>query len=180
LNFSKIVWIDEEQQMKINGQSQPMMDVVLRFFDEEQWNYQKLEGKPIIRAGFRGDHGTWVCFVRIDEEKKQFLFHSSLGLNIPQPQRAPVVEFITRVNYSLALGNFEMDLDNGDIRFRTSVVTPEGELTVDIVRGLVYANVYAIDHFFPGVMAVLHGGISPEAALARVEAQPVGAAASFY
>jgi hypothetical protein len=171
--------VSEEQQMDINGNGQPMMKVVLQFFQEEQWNYQKLEGKPVIRAGFRGDHGTWVCFIRIDEEKKQFLFHSLLGMNIPPQYRAQVVEYITRVNYCLAVGNFEMDLDSGDVRFRTSFETPEGELSVAIVRGLAYSNVHTIDHYFPGVLSVVYGGLSPEAALARIESQPVGSAANL-
>ncbi|MBE0699841.1 MAG: YbjN domain-containing protein [Anaerolineaceae bacterium] len=165
--------------MDINGNAQPMMDVVLRFFQEEQWNYQKLEGKPVIRAGFRGVHGTWVCFARVEEEKKQFLFHSLLGMNIPPQYRALVVEYITRVNYCLTVGNFEMDYDSGDIRFRTSVETPDGELSVAIVRCLAYTNVHTIDHYFPGVLAVMHGGLSPEAALARIEAQLVGSAANL-
>lgn len=165
--------------MEINGYGHPMMDVVLRFFEEEQWSYQNVEGKPVIRAGFRGDHGTWVCYVRVDEEKKLFVFHSLLGMNIPQQYRATVVEYITRVNYSLPVGNFDMDLDSGDVRFRTSTILPEGEFSVAIVRGLVYANVHTIDHYFPGFMAVIHAGLSPEAAIARVEAQPVGAAASL-
>jgi hypothetical protein len=169
----KMAHESEVLQMEINGPEQSMMEVVLRFFEEEQWNYQKLEGKPVIRAGFRGDHGTWVCFVRVDEEKKHFLFHSIMGMNIPLQYRAAVVEYITRVNYVLPLGNFEMDLDSGDIRFRTSLETPEGELSVAIVRGLVYANVHTMDHYFPGVMAVVHAGLSPEAAFARIEAQPV-------
>lgn len=159
--------------MIINGIDQSMMDVVLRFFEEEQWNYQKLEGKPVIRAGFRGEHGTWVCFVRVDEEKKQFLFHSLMGMNIPQQYRASVVEYITRVNYGLTLGNFEMDFDSGDIRFRTSIESPDAELSVGIVRELIYANVHTMDHYFPGVMAVVHAGLSPEAAIARIEAQLV-------
>jgi hypothetical protein len=73
----------------------------------------------------------------------------------------------------LTVGNFEMNLDSGEVRFKTSVETPEGELTVPIVRALAYANVRAMDRFFPGVLAVVHGGLSPEAALARVEAQVI-------
>ena len=159
--------------MEINGNEQSMMDIVLQFFQEEQWNYQKVEGKPVIRAGFRGEHGTWVCFIRVEEEKKLFLFHSQMGMNIPPQYRIAVMEYLTRVNFGLAVGNFEMDLDNGEVRFRTSVETPDGELSIAIVRGLAYSNVHSIDHYFPGVMAVVHG-YSPEAALARIEAQPVG------
>ncbi len=159
--------------MESHGNGQPVMDVVLRFFREDQWNFKQLDNKPVIRAGFRGEHGTWVCFARVDEENRRFLFHSTMGLNIPLQYRAQVAEYLTRVNYGIPVGNFEMDLDTGDVRFKTSVEVPESELTVAMVRVLAYTNVRTMDHYFPGVLAVVHGGLSPEAALARVETQGV-------
>jgi hypothetical protein len=155
--------------MENNGSGQPFMDVVLRFFQEDQWNFQKLKDKPVVRAGFRGEHGTWVCFARVDEENRRFLFHAAMGLNIPTQYRAAVAEYLTRVNYGLQIGNFEMNLDTGEVRFRTSIEVPEGPLDISVVRALTYANVRAMDHYFSGVLGVVHGGLSPEAALARAE-----------
>ncbi len=147
---------------------QMVMEVVLRFFQDEQWETQRVEGKPVLRAGFRGEHGTWVCYIRVDEAQKSVLFHSLLGMNIPPQYRVAVMEYITRANYGLAMGNFEMDLDRGAVRFRTSVEAADGELSVDMLRGMAYANVHTIDRYLSGFMAVVHGGLSPAAALARV------------
>ncbi len=159
--------------MESNGNGLSLMDVVVRFFREDQWNFQEVDNKPVIRAGYRGEHGTWVCFARVDEGNQRFLFHSVMGLNISQQFRPAVAEYLMRVNYGLPVGNFEMDFDTGDVRFKTSAETPEGELTVSMVRALVYANVHNMDHYFPGVLSVVHGGLSPTAALARVETQAV-------
>ncbi len=159
--------------METYGNGQSIMDVVIRFFREDQWTFQQIENKPVIRAGFRGERGTWVCFARVDEEHQRFLFHSIMGLNSPPQYRTAVAEYLTRVNYGLPLGNFEMDLDSGDVRFKTSIEVPEGELTIAMVRTLIYANVRNMDHYFPGLLAVVHGGLSPEAALARAETQVV-------
>jgi len=159
--------------MESHGNGQSILDVVLRFFREDQWNFQQIDKKPVIRAGFRGERGTWVCFARVDEEHQRFLFHSIMGLNIPTQYRVAVAEYLTRVNYGLPVGNFEMDLESGDVRFKTSIETPEGEITVAMVRALAYTNIRNMDHYFPGVLAVVHGGLSPEAALARIEAQIV-------
>ena len=159
--------------MDLNGNGQPLMDVVLRFFQEERWNFQKTNDRPVIRAGFHGDRGTWVCYARVDEEQRRFLFHSLMGLNIAPLYRPAVLEYLNRVNYRLLIGSFEMDMERGDVRFRTGVEVPEGELSVAMVRSLVYANVRAMDYYFPGVIAVMNSGLSPMAALARVEAQVV-------
>lgn len=159
--------------MELNGDDQSLMDIVLQFFEEEQWNFQKVEDKPVIRAGYRGEHGTWVCYAQVDQENRRFLFYSLMGLNIPGQLRSAVAEYLTRVNYGLPIGNFEMEMDTGVVRFKTSVEVPEGELTVPVVRALAYTNVRTIDHYFPGVLAVVHSGLSPEAARARVDIQTV-------
>jgi hypothetical protein len=153
------------------GSGQPLMDVVVRFFQKEQWNYQKLENKPVIRAGYRGERGTWVCYARVDEENLRIIFHSLMGLNIPPQYYPQVAEYLTRVNYGLAVGNYEMNLDTGEVRFKTSLEAPDGTVSLAAVRSLCYANVRAMDYYYPGVVAVIHSGLSPAAALARVETQ---------
>lgn len=159
-----------------NGGS--LIEVVIRFFREDQWNFQKTDQKQVIRAGYRGEHGTWVCYARVEEESRLFLFNSLTGLNIPPQYRPAVVEYLTRVNSSLSIGNFEMDFHSGDVRFRTSLILPdnistEGGNIVQMIRSLVYINTQTMDHYFPGVVAVVHGGLTPEAALSRIEATPI-------
>jgi len=154
------------------------VNVTIRFFQEDQWNFQKLENQPVVRAGYRGEHGTWVCYARADEEFHRFIFHSLMGLNIPPQYRLPVVEYLTRANYQLVIGNFDMDLDTGNVRFRTAVeLQDDTVLTVDQVRSLAYTNVRTMDHYFPGVMAVVHGGLLPETALERIDPLPAHIAA---
>lgn len=159
--------------MVSSGNGQPLMDVVLRFFQEDQWHYQIDNLKSAARAGHRGERGTWICHAKVDQKNQRFLFYTMMGVNIPVEYRGPVAEYLTRVNHHLTLGSFEMNMDTGDIRFRVGVVTPEGELSVAMVRAMAYASVRSMDLYFPGVLSVVHGGLSPEAALARVEAQPV-------
>lgn len=150
---------------------QQMKDTVLRFFQEEQWNYQIAGPDQVIRAGYRGDHGTWVCYARVDEDQHLFTFHAVTGMDIPVQYRAQVLEYLMRVNSILRVGSLELNFDKGDVRYKACVETPENELSIAMVRAIAYHAVHTIDHYFPGVMAVIHGGLSPEAALARSEVQ---------
>ena len=156
--------------METLNESEPSwLDAVIRFFQEDQWNFQKLENKPVVRAGYRGEHGTWVCYARVDREAQRFIFHSLMGLNIPPQYRMPVVEYLMRVNYLLAIGCFDMDLETGDVRFKTAIELSGCPLTVEQVRSMAYVNVRTMDHYFPGVMAVVHRGMLPETALAHID-----------
>lgn len=159
--------------MESLGSDQALIDVVLQFFQEDQWNYQKIENKPIIRAGYRGERGTWICYARLDRENGAFLFHALMGLNIPPQQRGAVAEYLMRVNVNLPVGGFEIDFEHGDVRYKAGIFIPDDALNVSMVRTIAYASLRMMDHYFPGVLSVVHGGLSPEAALARVESQAV-------
>ena len=151
-----------------------LMDVVIHFLEDEEWHYQVLEPGAVARAGVRSERGTWICYLRADEARRQVICHFVMGLNIPLENRASVLEYLNRANFSQPLGNFEMDLDSGEIRFKTGVELPEGPLTSGVVRALALAGLRATERYFPGVLKIVHSGLSPTAALARVEAQAVG------
>lgn len=88
---------------------------------------------------------------------------------MPLEQRLLMAEFLTRVNYGLKIGNFEMDFKDGEIRYKTSIAVEGDRLTSPLVRELVCHNLSIMDNYFPGIMKVIYGGMSPEDALAETE-----------
>ena len=80
---------------------------------------------------------------------------------------------MTRANYGLIIGNFEMDFSDGEVRYKTSIdVEDEDEddrLSVALIKNLVYANVLTMDRYLPGVMSIIYGDVSPAQAIAQME-----------
>ncbi len=144
-------------------------DIMCRFFAEDDWRFQPLEGRQIVQLGFSGDNGTWQCYGQANDELERLIFYSVLPVKVPAEMRPAIAEFVTRANYGLIIGNFEMDYSDGEVRFKTSIDVEGGELTLPMVKTLVYANVLMMDKYLPGIMATLYGGTSPEEAVARVE-----------
>src|SRR5262249_17088927 len=89
--------------------------------------------------------------------------------NVPEEKRVEVAEFITRANYGLVIGNFEMDYADGEVRYKTSVDVEGGELTAKMVENVIRANVMTMDRYFPGLMGVLYGDRDPAEAIAETE-----------
>jgi hypothetical protein len=146
-----------------------MFDTMIAFFADDDWPYDQLEEMPAIRTGFSGENGKWMCFAHVREELEQFVFYSVLPVNAPPPRRAAVAEFITRANSGMIIGNFEMDYNDGEVRYKTSVDVEGSELTLPLVRQLVYANVSTVDHYLPGLMSMLYTDITPAEAIAKIE-----------
>ncbi|BAZ08733.1 hypothetical protein NIES4071_05390 [Calothrix sp. NIES-4071] len=66
-------------------------------------------------------------------------------------------------------GNFEMDFDDGEIRYKTSIDIDGDELTQDIIKRLVYANVTMMDEYLPGIIIVIEKDVSPVDAIRSIE-----------
>ncbi len=146
-----------------------MLDTVAEFFQEDDWPVTPLEGRPVIRTGFQGDSGQWTCYAQVREDAEQFIFYSLCPVNAPEEMRPWVAEYLTRANYGLLLGNFEMDFGDGEIRFKTSIDVEGDRLTTALTRQLVYSNVVMMDRYLPGLMKVIYGGLSPSEAIAEID-----------
>jgi len=141
-----------------------------RFFTADDWKFSQLEGKEILRMGFSGDNGQWTCFAQAREEQEQFVFYSSCPVKAPEEKRHALAEFLTRANWGLVVGNFEMDYTDGEVRYKTSISVKDGEvLAPGLIKHAVYPNVLTMDQYLPGIMAVLYGDVSPADAIAKVE-----------
>lgn len=146
-----------------------MFDTVVQFFEQDGWSYSRAREQPILQMGFQGDNGNWLCYAEAREEFEQFVFYSVCPTNAPEGRRQAVAEFLIRVNYGLVIGNFEMDLDDGEIRYKTSLDVGDTELSVPLVKNAVYMNVLMMDRYLPGIMAIVYGNVPPAEALAQVK-----------
>lgn len=153
----------------MNQTSSPIFNVVLDFFARENWPTHQLNGEPVLQVNFKGNNGRWGCLAQAREAEYQFVFYSVCPANTPPEKRAAMAEFITRANYGLSLGNFEMDFNDGEVRFKTAIDTEYVPLNLAIVKQLVYTNLLIMDRYWPGIMAVMYGNALPAEAIAQVE-----------
>jgi hypothetical protein len=142
---------------------------VTQFFEEDGWPYEQLEEAPVLVMECEGENGHWHCLAEVREEAAQFLFYSLCPYDIPDEALLPIEQFINRANFGLIIGNFEIDTDEGDMRYKTSIDVSGSQLDMALIHHLVYANVISMDRYLPGIRAVIEDGLSAEEAIALVE-----------
>jgi hypothetical protein len=69
----------------------------------------------------------------------------------------------------MRVGNFELDYEDGEVRFKTSLDVENVELSHDLVSNHVYANVWTMDRYLPALFGVIYGNISPKDAVDQIE-----------
>jgi len=147
----------------------PILETAVRFFTEDDWKFTRIEGKPILSLPCSGHNGNWQCWAEAREEQQQFLFFSVCPVKVPEGKRGAVAEYLTRANYGLVIGNFELDFRDGEVRYKTSIDVEDAELTPALVKNLVYANLSTMDRYLPGIMGVIYGNLTPQQAISQVE-----------
>jgi hypothetical protein len=146
-----------------------ILEAVKKFLREDDWPFTEMEGKPILRTGFSGKNGKWTCFAQAREQQQQFIFYSICPNPAPEERREAAMEYITRANYGLVIGNFEMDVSDGDIRCKTSIDVEGTDLNHVLIRQVVYSNVMTMNKYLPGLMSVLYANVTAEQAIQSVE-----------
>lgn len=153
-----------------------ILESMKAFLGEERWSFEADAEHPVLRCRFTGSAGTWTCLVQAREEQEQLLVYSIAPLRVPAERRRDVAEYLTRANYGLVLGNFELDFADGEARFKTSVDAEDVVVDAALLRPLVYQNVLTMDRYLAGLRDVALGGMAPALAVVAAEGEPDGAA----
>jgi len=148
-----------------------ILERAIAFFDSINWTYTRHESKPILSMRHQGKNGSWRCVAqaRENDTHRQFIFYSVLESFTPPDKLPAMAEFLTRANYGLIIGNFELDFEDGEIRYKTSLDTEELALNHTVFKNVVYANLSMMDQYLPGIMSMLYANISPREVIDQIE-----------
>ncbi|OLT59690.1 YbjN domain-containing protein [Moorena bouillonii] len=149
--------------------NQSIFTAIVNFFESDQWQFVNIPETSALRLLFRGENGQWTCYAQAREEQRQFVFYSMCPVKAPENKHLAITEFITRANYGMIMGNFEFDLDDGEIRYKTSIDVKEDNLSLALIKPIVYANVMTMDEYLPGIMAVIESEVEVKEAILRIE-----------
>ena len=93
---------------------------------------------------------------------------TTLPLTADENCRLAVSEYLTRANYNMRSGNFEMSMEDGTIRFKTYHHAGDAPLDGKAARLAVLIPFLMIDRFGDGLIDVLFGLKSPREAFESV------------
>lgn len=146
-----------------------ILPLVKQFFAFMGWHAQPyMNQENILHFTYEGDNARWTCFTQIDEKFEQLVFYSLLPYHVPEVNRLATMEFITRVNYGMRIGNFEMDLSDGEVRFKTAIGVSNDRMSEGLIRTMVFTNLRIMDKYVTGINEVVQQAVSPELAFEKI------------
>jgi hypothetical protein len=148
-----------------------MIEVVEQTLLEEDISYKPMpQDAHSFAIRFQGLQGEWLSVAIVREEAQEFVFYSVAPQFVDEERRWAVVEYLMRANYGLSIGNFEMDFDDGEVRFRTGIDVEGDRLSPALLKSLIYSNWVTMDRYLLGLQAVMADELSPSDAIEQAEA----------
>lgn len=144
-----------------------LLDAVVEFLNQRGWPYDEGPGHDTLHFPFQGDDERWQCFAHAWEDQHRLAVYSVCPFNLPEERRQAAAELVVRVDYGLIIGNFELDLDDGQVRYKTSIDVQGARLEAPLVQQLVFANLNAMNAYLPAFTAIVDADTSVKDALAR-------------
>jgi hypothetical protein len=143
-----------------------MFREMLAFLAADGWPVapDTFDGLPCIRTRFIGTDEAWDCRARPYDPFGQLAFESILPVTVEPEHRDAVTQLIVRTNWRLLTGAFQLDVDTGELDFRTMLfLSDDAELSDALCRGLVYSNVLTVDRCLAEFRSAAAGGDALEA-----------------
>jgi hypothetical protein len=144
-------------------------ELLSSYLDNDEWFPRRIEGKYAYSMSYSGKNGDLRCYAIVRVDLEEFLFYAVAPVKVPEEVRPAIAEFITRANYGLRIGNFELDYADGEVRYKSSIDFEGQTLTSDLIRNSIYPAVHTMDRYLSGLLRVSFGGATPHEAIEEVE-----------
>ena len=149
-----------------------MLDFAAAALDAKNFTYNRNEEKGYI--DFKVTLSTCkkmgaVRVIILPNDSNAIATYAVCPQNADESERAAVMEYITRANYGLRIGNFEMDVRDGEIRYKTYLQMQSGVPPMKSVDRYITLSYLMLEKYGNGLLSVMFGVSTPEEAVKAAE-----------
>lgn len=141
---------------------------VEHYLQSQEWHYKFEEERNLftMTMGLKKIDSSKI-FIRIGED--YVTTYAMLPTHVREDKRDVVCRYITRANYGLRNGNLEMDLDDGEVRYKTYFYAKNRIPNQEEIKRYVDISFLTLDRYAEGLMKILYADLDDKAAIQLVE-----------
>lgn len=162
--------------MKERTYSKSIANAINNFLTADDWHFSFDDQRGLFKFGLclKGKIKKINYIIDVKEDEYIAYAISPLGADEDdEKMMATMAEFVCRANYGLKSGNFELDMRDGEIRFKSFVdcdgITP----TAEMVRNSIHCPAAMFDRYGAGLVDIIFSNASAKDAIAKCEKSPV-------
>lgn len=138
--------------------STPITDYLKQYMHDKQWHYtyyrpQSSDSQQSHHLSLRMRHKQLDCgyLFRVQENNRLLAVYGILPFLIPESHQSAAMLLITQVNYEMLIGNLEMDINDGEIRYKNAIdieaVGINDDITEHLLQSVVAMTTFAYEIF---------------------------------
>ena len=141
---------------------------VEHYLQSQEWHYKFEEERNLftMTMGLKKIDSSKI-YIRIGED--YVTTYAMLPTHVREDKRDVVCRYITRANYGLRNGNLEMDLDDGEVRYKTYFYATNRIPNQEEIERYVDISFLTLDRYAEGLMKILYADLDDKAAIQLVE-----------
>ncbi len=122
-------------------------DTLCRSIDNIGWTYKKMEDELKIMFGVGGDDIPMNFLIIVDAERQLVRILSLLPFQMNEDKRVEGAVATCIINYALADGSFDYDIESGHIMFRVTSSFKESLLGEELFKYMVSIACFTVDKY---------------------------------
>lgn len=162
--------MNEEERARRNGLQ--ALATVERVLTEIGWEPQRTEIEEVLMVDFEVDDipiSDAQFEVRVDYER--FVCRFNFKDRVAPARENDALQFLAYTNYDLVIGNFELDLQTGSIRVKSSIDFSGAVLDGRLIRNAIRSGMDVVEHYADLLVEVISGKKDANEAIREAEAE---------
>ena len=149
-----------------------IVDALRDWLDSDDWHYEYDAERHLIKAGITLDCKLRNARIFIPiRDDGTYIVNIYSPVNGDPASLDELIKYVAMANYGLANGNFDIDVSDGEVRYKTYVNCKDmKELPEQIIKDSIYAGWCMMDRYGNGLAALAMGFSDAETEIKQAEA----------
>jgi len=139
------------------------------YLKSQNWNYDFNEEDGLFRFGMSLENKMNNCRMVVMIGEELFTSYAISPVSADADTMAQVANYLTRANYGLKIGNFELDYRDGEIRYKATLFCADTIPPLNIVERVTDMPFRMMEHYGGGLLNVLFGNADPASEIAKID-----------
>ena len=141
-------------------------EILEEFLRSEGWEPELVPGHRKLRMRYATGNGAFTIYCFIPTGTATLVVLGVPDFVVPPERRASAMELVVRMNWGMRVGCFELNLKDGEVRYKGTLDYYDCPLSPGLMRNLLNGCVTVMHDCLPVLSAFVNEGKSPTEALA--------------
>jgi len=147
-----------------------IVDAVRDFLDGDDWHYEFDAERSLVKMGINLKSKIKSGRIYVDIREHFYMVYLCAPISGDKDNLGELNKYLAMANYGLYNGNFELDMSDGEIRYKTYVNCDGLEsLSTDVIRDSIYTGCLMMDRYGDGIAALALGFSDAETEIKKAE-----------